>query len=73
MERFKQFVIIASLTFMLACSASAGDISGGKSGDISGGKASSAYSNSADDMSVNSFDPVAATLLSILQNMFSWI
>ena len=73
MGKFKQFMLISFLTFLLASSALAGDISVGRSGDISVGKADAAYSNTAGDISVGKFNPMTATLLSILQSMFSLI
>ncbi|MBA3438495.1 MAG: hypothetical protein H0T92_01310 [Pyrinomonadaceae bacterium] len=75
MKKFKQFATMTVLTFALASSTFAGDISGDRtrSGDISGDRSSSAYSYKAGDISGDGISPVTTTWLSILQSMLSFV
>lgn len=73
MKKLKQFTATAALTFVLASSAFAGDISMGKNGDISMGKNGDISMGKNRDISMGTFDPVTAALLNILQTMFSFV
>lgn len=71
MKKFKQFASIAVLTLTLTSSTFAGIISGDRSGkeDVSGSTSNAAYSDTSGDR----FNPMTASLLSILQSILSFV